>query len=138
MGWPIVPEGLHRLLLWLNERYPELPIYITENGAAQDDEPDDAGFVNDVDRIAYLRDHIAAAGAALAEGVDLRGYFVWSLLDNPEWSDGFVKRFGPAHCNRNTLQGTIKVRGHWYAKFIANGGPNGTYVSGARVRRLLP
>lgn len=121
MNWPIVPEGLHRMLVWLSRRYPGLPLYITENGAAFDDRVDATGFVSDDDRIAYLRDHFTAAAAALAEGVDLRGYFVWSLLDNLEWAYGFTKRFGLVHCDRTTLQRTIKASGHWFAKYIANG-----------------
>lgn len=120
-GWPIVPEGLHRLLLWVSKRYPGVPIYITENGAAMDDEVDGRGFVNDADRIAYLRNHIAAACGALAEGVDVRGYFVWSLLDNLEWSEGFAKRFGLVRCDHETSQRTIKASGHWYASLIADG-----------------
>jgi beta-glucosidase len=120
MGWPIQPAGLQRLLHWLNGRYPGLPIYITENGAAFDDQADETGFVNDQDRIAYLREHFAAAGAALADGIDLRGYFVWSLLDNLEWSEGFGQRFGLVRCNYGTLQRTIKASGHWYAKLIAD------------------
>jgi len=121
MGWPIVPEGLRRLLHWLSARYPGLPIYITENGAAFDDRPDESGYVDDRDRVAYLRDHIAAAGAALAEGVDLRGYFVWSLLDNLEWAEGFARRFGLVRCDCESQQRTIKASGRWYAKLIADG-----------------
>jgi beta-galactosidase len=121
MGWPIVPEGLYRVLHWLADRYPGLPVYITENGAPLDDQPDETGFVDDQDRIAFLRDHIAAAGTAMAEGVDLRGYFVWSLLDNLEWSDGFAKRFGIVRCDHQTQRRTIKASGHWYAKLIDAG-----------------
>ena len=124
MGWPIVPEGLYRLLHWLAGRYAGLPVYITENGAAFDDRPDADGFVDDRDRIAYLREHIAAAGRALAEGVDLRGHFVWSLLDNLEWAEGFAKRFGLVRCDFLTLKRTIKASGRWYAELIARGGPD--------------
>ena len=119
MGWPIVPEGLHRLLHWLSTRYPGLPIYVTENGAALNDQADEDGFVNDPERIAYLREHIAAARAALHEGVDLRGYFVWSLLDNLEWTHGFRQLFGLVRCDRQTLRRTIKASGHWYGEFVA-------------------
>lgn len=123
MNWPIVPDGLRRLLHWLSERCPGLPWYITENGAAFDDRPDERGFVNDENRIAYLREHIDAALAARAEGVDLRGYFVWSLIDNLEWSEGFSKRFGLVHCDRATLKRTIKASGQWYSQFIASAAP---------------
>lgn len=121
MGWPIRPDGLHRLLHWLNSRYSDLPIYITENGAAMDDQPDTSGFVDDQDRIAYLRNHLAAIGAAMAEGVDLRGYFAWSLLDNLEWSLGFSKRFGLIRCDHETQQRTIKASGRWYADVARHG-----------------
>jgi len=122
MGWAIVPDGLRRTLHWLNERYPGLPLYITENGAAFDDQADETGFVDDQNRIAYLRDHIAAVAAALSEGVDLRGYLVWTLLDNFEWSEGFTKRFGIIRCDHQTQKRTIKASGHWYARLIAEHG----------------
>ncbi len=136
MGWPIVPEGLYRILHWLRRRYPGLPITIAENGAACDDQVDEGGFVDDQDRIAYLRDHIAAAGRAMAEGVDLRGYFVWSLLDNLEWADGFSQRFGLIRCERATQKRTMKASGRWYADLIASGrleagtGGTGPHTSG--------
>jgi len=123
MGWPIAPDGLRRVLHWLAKRYPGLPIYITENGAAFDDQADETGYVDDQNRIAYLRDHIAAARAALAEGIDLRGYFVWTLLDNLEWSEGFAKRFGIIRCDHETQERTMKASGHWYAEFIRAGKP---------------
>lgn len=122
MDWPITPEGFPRLLRWLVDRYEGLPVYITENGAAFDDQPDADGFVDDRDRIDYLRAHIAGVRAALSAGVDVRGYFVWSLLDNLEWAHGFDKRFGLVRCDFETLRRTIKASGHWYARLIANGG----------------
>jgi beta-glucosidase/6-phospho-beta-glucosidase/beta-galactosidase len=121
MHWPIMPAGQHALLCWLSERYERLPVYITENGAALPDRPDAAGYVHDLDRIAYLRDHFAAAARAARDGVDLRGYFVWSLIDNLEWAAGFAKRFGLIHCDRRTLRRTIKASGEWYARVIATG-----------------
>jgi beta-galactosidase len=124
-GWPVVPEGLHRLLHWLSGRYARLPIHIMENGAAFDDRPDKDGFVDDQDRIAYLRDHLAAIARARGEGVDVRGYFAWSLLDNLEWAEGFSKRFGLVRCDFETLRRTIKASGYWYAQAIASGGLGG-------------
>ncbi len=121
MDWPIMPDGLNKILRWLSDRYGKLPVHITENGAAFDDAPDKSGFVNDENRIAYLRDHIAAAGAALAGGVDLRGYFAWSLMDNLEWSLGFAKRFGIVRCDHETRRRTIKASGLWYSKLIRDG-----------------
>ena len=123
MGWPIVPEGLTELLGWLSDRYRGLPLFVTENGAALHDQPDTQGFVDDQARIAYLRDHIAAVARARAAGVDVRGYFVWSLLDNLEWSHGFSKRFGIVRCDHATQKRTIKASGYWYADLIARGGP---------------
>src|SRR5690606_38791843 len=104
MGWPIVPHGLRRLLGWLSQRYGRLPLYITENGAAFDDQRDASGFVDDQARIRYIADHLIAAAAAMDEGVDLRGYFAWSLLDNLEWAEGFSKRFGLIRCDFETLE----------------------------------
>lgn len=121
MGWPLIPDGLTELLVWLDRRYPGLPFHITENGAAMNDTPDAAGRVDDQDRIAYLRDHIAACIEARRRGVDLRGYFVWSLIDNLEWSAGYDKRFGLIRCAPGTQSRTIKASGHWYAQQIAAG-----------------
>ena len=117
-GWAIAPDGLHQLLHWFTRRYPKLPVYITENGAAFADAPGPGGEVDDQERIAYLREHLAAAGRALADGVTLRGYFVWSLMDNLEWSAGFSKRFGLIRCDFETLKRTLKSSGRWYTEFI--------------------
>jgi beta-glucosidase/6-phospho-beta-glucosidase/beta-galactosidase len=121
MDWPIVPDGLRQALQWVAGRYPSLPIYITENGACFDDQRDTEGLVDDQDRIAYLHGHFAAAGRAITEGVDLRGYLVWSLLDNFEWSWGYAKRFGLVRCDYQTLERTVKASGRWYAEFIPDG-----------------
>jgi beta-glucosidase len=129
MSWPVVPEGLYQVLHWLSRRYTGLPIYITENGAAFADRPDKDGFVHDSERIAYLRAHLAAMERAQADGVDVRGYFVWSLLDNLEWSEGFSKRFGLVRCDFDTLRRTMKATGQWYARVIANGGLRGTIAT---------
>jgi beta-glucosidase len=94
MGWPIRPSGLRDQLLRLHREYTQGPIYITENGFADHLDPDAQGPVQDTGRIEYLRDHLAAAEEAIAGGVDLRGYFVWSLMDNFEWALGYRPRFG--------------------------------------------
>ncbi|MBK9119660.1 MAG: beta-glucosidase [Phycisphaerales bacterium] len=122
MGWPITPEGLTELLLWLHRRYGRLPLYVTENGAALPDTADETGFVHDPDRIAYLREHLLAIEAARTAGAEVRGYFAWSLLDNLEWSAGFSKRFGLIHCDPHTQKRTVKASGKWYAELIATGG----------------
>jgi beta-glucosidase len=121
MGWPVVPEAFTELLTSLNERYGEKlpPIYITENGAAYDDEPDADGRVQDDNRIAYLDSHLRAVHAAMAAGVDVRGYYCWSFLDNFEWSEGYEKRFGLVRVDYETQQRTPKASYDWYRSVIA-------------------
>ncbi|MGJ9448579.1 GH1 family beta-glucosidase [Actinotignum sp. GS-2025b] len=122
MGWPIDATGLTELLLELSERYPDLPLMVTENGMA-DADPNEVtgGQIDDPKRISYLRDHIAAVHAAIEQGADVRGYFVWSLLDNFEWSYEYTKRFGIVHVNYTTLERTPKASAHWYRKLIQSG-----------------
>jgi beta-glucosidase len=119
MGWPIDPTGLTELLGRLHRDHPGLPIIITENGAAFDDKVESDGRVHDDARIGFLRDHIAAVGAAIADGVDVRGYFAWSLLDNFEWSYGYSKRFGLIHVDYETQDRTWKDSAYWYRDVIA-------------------
>jgi len=118
MDWEIYPAGLTETLMWLKQRCPALPLYITENGAAFDDPDPVAGLVQDPRRVDYLREHLAAARLALEQGVDLRGYFAWSLLDNFEWSLGYAKRFGLVHVDFATQQRTIKASAAFYRAFI--------------------
>jgi beta-glucosidase len=94
MGWTVDPSGLEELLRRLHGEYPGLPLMVTENGAAFDDAVDPDGRVRDPDRVAYLRTHLDAVRRAVRAGVDVRGYFAWSLLDNFEWAEGYAKRFG--------------------------------------------
>jgi beta-glucosidase len=108
MGWPIDPGGLTEELIRLRDRYGDVDLYVTENGACYDDVVTADGTVHDDDRIAYLRDHIAAAARALAGNVKLRGYFVWSLLDNFEWAEGYSRRFGVVRVDFSTLKRTPK------------------------------
>lgn len=114
MGWNIAPEGLEELLLSLREQFPAQPLMITENGAAFPDTVDPDGAVHDVERVDYLRRHLTAVHRALSQGVDLRGYFVWSLLDNFEWGYGYAKRFGIVCVDFDTLERTVKDSGLWY------------------------
>jgi beta-glucosidase len=107
MGWNIAPDGLEDLLVSLHEQFPFLPLMITENGAAFTDEVVD-GRVHDVDRTDYLVRHFTAAHRAIERGVDLRGYLVWSLLDNFEWGYGYSKRFGIVHVDYDTQERTVK------------------------------
>ncbi|MQS09915.1 GH1 family beta-glucosidase [Streptomyces alkaliphilus] len=117
MGWEIVPEGLTELLLRLQRDYG-LPTVITENGAAFEDRPAADGSVPDLDRIAYLDDHIRAVARARQRGADVRGYFAWSLMDNFEWAYGYAKRFGIVRVDYDTQRRTVKDSGRWYADTI--------------------
>ena len=120
MNWEVNPDGLRRLLVRLGEEYPNLPpLYITENGAAYDDAVTSEGTVPDVERTKYILDHVQAVGEAIAEGADVRGYFVWSLLDNFEWSWGYDKRFGIIHVDYQTQERIIKDSGLAYSRFAA-------------------
>ena len=118
--WPVVPEALTELLLSFKDRYRDLllPIYITENGAAINDGPDAAGRVRDQRRIDYTDAHLRALKAAMDAGVDVRGYFHWSLLDNFEWAAGFSQRFGLVHVDYETQKRTPKDSYHWYRQLI--------------------
>jgi len=116
MGWEIYPPGLRQMLCWARERYSPRVVYVTENGAAFDEEPEESGRVEDGNRRAYLRDYLVEAHGAIAAGVPLRGYFVWSLLDNFEWAWGFSKRFGIVRVDYETQQRTVKQSGEWYAR----------------------
>jgi beta-glucosidase len=121
MDWPIEPWGLSDLLLRLHRDYPGTPLMVTENGAAFADRVVD-GRVDDQDRLEYLRGHFAAAHDAISRGVDLRGYLVWSLLDNFEWAYGYDKRFGIVHVDFATQRRTPKASALWYAQVIAENG----------------
>jgi beta-glucosidase len=122
MGWSIDATGLTDLLLRLHRDHPGQPLMITENGAAFDDEVDPDGRVRDVRRIDYLRDHVGAVERAIGAGVDVRGYFAWSLLDNFEWSYGYSKRFGVIHVDYETQRRTWKDSAHWYREAISANG----------------
>ncbi|WP_084960129.1 GH1 family beta-glucosidase [Thermoactinospora rubra] len=120
-GWPVVPDGLRELLVALKERYGAAlpPVYVTENGCSQPDVPGQDGVVDDQARIAFLDGHIAALDRARAEGVDVRGYFVWSLLDNFEWAEGYHQRFGLVHVDFATQRRTPKASFHWFRERIS-------------------
>lgn len=120
MGWEVYPEGLYNTLLRLKKEYAGTPVYITENGFAFEDKISDNGTIEDDYRVDYLRRHIDICGKALAEGVNLKGYFVWSLLDNLEWETGWGQRFGIIYTDYKTLNRTVKKSGLWYRDFIAS------------------
>lgn len=138
MGWEVYPTGLTAVLQWVRQRYGNMPVYVTENGAAFRDPPTRAGeVIDDRRRVAYLRSHLGAAHAALRSGVDLRGYFAWSLLDNFEWSYGYTKRFGLVHVDFATQRRTLRASARFYADVIRTGGTaldddTATTVRGAR------
>jgi beta-glucosidase len=115
-GWPVVPAGLRELLVSLRDRYGDAlpPVYVTENGCAYPG-------VEDPERIAYLESHTAAVADAIAAGVDVRGYFVWSLLDNFEWAEGYSQRFGLVHVDFATQKRTPKNSYGWYRDLIRSG-----------------
>ncbi|MBW8871441.1 MAG: beta-glucosidase [Leifsonia sp.] len=120
MGWEVNPDGLRALLVRLTRDYPTLPpLYITENGASYDDTVSADGAVHDADREAYILAHIDAVGRAIDEGADVRGYFVWSLLDNFEWAWGYAKRFGIVRVDYETQERIVKGSGHAFARIIA-------------------
>ena len=122
MGWPITPDGFTEQLVRLKDEYPNLPpVYITENGCAYDDPVID-GHCADPRRIQYLDAHLRALRDAIDEGVDVRGYFQWSLFDNFEWALGYDKRFGLFHVDFDTLERTPRDSAHWYRDVIARNG----------------
>jgi beta-glucosidase len=117
MGWEIYPQGLTELLCRLHKDYTLPPIYITENGCACADELVD-GRVHDIGRIEFMQTHLQALQTAMAAGVDVRGFFYWSLMDNFEWDSGYAKRFGMVHVDYATQQRTLKDSAHWYTRLI--------------------
>ena len=122
MNWAIEPSGLTRLLKRIHDDYPGTAMLITENGAAYPEVPAADGGVHDARRIDYLDGHLRACHDALAAGVDLRGYFVWSLMDNFEWAEGYAKRFGIVHVDYATQERVLKDSAKWYREVIRRNG----------------
>ena len=122
MGWPVEPEGLTEILVRIRDEYANLPIYVTENGRAVDDYIDPEGRVNDEERISYLESHFRAVLDAMERGVDLRGYMLWSFLDNFEWAEGYSKRFGIVFVEYGTQRRVPKASAHWYSEVIRRNG----------------
>jgi beta-glucosidase len=122
-GWPVVPDGLHELLLTLKQTYGAAlpPIHITESGCSYDDAVGPDGRCDDPERVSYLDGHLRAVRRAIDDGVDVQGYFVWSLLDNFEWAEGFTKRFGLVHVDFDTQVRTPKTSYAWYRDVIGRG-----------------
>jgi beta-glucosidase len=122
MNWRIEPPSLTELLLRLHADHPGVPLIITENGAAFDDRIDADGAVRDNDRIDFIRDHLVAVHAAIQQGVDVRGYYVWTLMDNFEWAWGLSKRFGLVYVDFPTGERRLKESARWYRDLIASNG----------------
>jgi len=121
MGWGIYPPGLVKMLLNV-KNYTDIDLYVTENGCAVNDIPDGSGYVRDNGRINFLRSHFLAALEAIAAGVNLKGYYVWRLMDNFEWASGFSKRFGLIRVNYKTGERTPKKSADWYREVIEQNG----------------
>ncbi|NEE01433.1 GH1 family beta-glucosidase [Phytoactinopolyspora halotolerans] len=119
MGWNIDPSGMTETLLRLHRDYPDVPLMVTENGAAFEDTVAEDGAIHDDRRIAYLHDHIDAVGQAIDAGADVRGYFAWSLMDNFEWSYGYDRRFGIIRVDYKTGERTWKDSAHWYRDLVS-------------------
>jgi beta-glucosidase len=125
IGWEIYPVGLTQTLLSLHERYNGIPIYITECGAAfKDPTPNGDEDIQDPERVEFFRSHIKAAMDAYDRGVDLRGFFVWSLLDNFEWNSGYTMPFGIVHVDFETQRRTVKASGRFFAEVARSNGAN--------------
>jgi beta-glucosidase len=120
-GCPVVPDALREWLVMFRARFRAAlpPIYITESGCSYGTGPDEHGVVDDQARIDYLRSHIGAVSEAVTRGVDVRGYYCWSLMDNVEWAEGYTQRYGLVHIDYETLKRTRKNSFHWYADLIA-------------------
>ena len=120
-GWEICPDHLRDLLIRLNQEYPGTPIVVTENGGVFNDPPAPDGQVRDERRIVFIREHVTAMAQAVAAGVDLRGYFHWSLLDNFEWAMGYPPRFGLTHVDASTGRRSVKASATFYAELARTG-----------------
>ena len=118
VGWPVEPEGLRELLVRLHTDHPRIPLVVTENGAAYPDQVGPDGTVDDPRRVAYLDGHLRALHAALDQGVDVRGWFAWTLLDNFEWAEGYAARFGLVHVDFDTQRRTPKTSLGWLSRVV--------------------
>ena len=118
LNWSVTPDALYSVLARVHRDYPAIPLYVTENGASYHDYVDPGGAVRDVERIAYLQGYLGAITQAIADGVDVRGYFVWSLLDNFEWGEGYNSRFGIVYVDYGTQRRIPKASAEWYRDFI--------------------
>ncbi|KAK1687046.1 hypothetical protein QYE76_047894 [Lolium multiflorum] len=117
-GFYDVPEGMEKIIKYVNKRYENVPIYVTENGYSQHSSNGLEDLVNDVGRVNYLHGYLSSVASAVRRGANVRGYFVWSLMDNFEWAHGFTVRFGLYHVDFNTQARTQKMSAKWYRDFL--------------------
>ncbi|MBR7745758.1 GH1 family beta-glucosidase [Undibacterium baiyunense] len=117
-GWEVAPDGMQELLCRIKQDYPSIPIYLTENGSSYDDHLDQDGQIQDTSRRNYFIRHLDALKQARQSGVDVRGYFAWSLIDNFEWAEGYLRRFGMVYVDFATQVRTIKQSGYWFRDFL--------------------
>ena len=125
MEWAIAPWGCEKLLKWIDARYDKPEIIITENGCTFPDKLIDANgnsVVEDKSRLAFLKNYLKACHKAIESGVNLKGYFLWSFLDNFEWASGYSKQFGITYIEPKTLNRIPKSSAHWYSKVIEQNG----------------
>jgi beta-glucosidase len=118
LGWPVRPHSFAAMLRRLHRDYPEVPLYVHENGAAFHDAVSTDGTIDDPDRCGYIARHIDVVRAAVRDGVDVRGYFAWSLMDNFEWAEGYRMRFGIVHVDFATQRRTLKSSARWYSNLV--------------------
>ncbi|MDP5275757.1 GH1 family beta-glucosidase [Chengkuizengella axinellae] len=122
MGWPVTPEGIYDLLIRIKNDYGNIPLYITENGAAYKDNINEKGEIEDMERIEYLKSHLLMCQKAIADGVNLKGYYLWSFLDNFEWIDGYTKRFGIVYVDFKSQKRLPKKSAYFYKNVIDQNG----------------
>ncbi|XP_054777317.1 beta-glucosidase 46-like isoform X5 [Prosopis cineraria] len=120
VGWCVYPRGMEKVITYVKDRYNNIPMFITENGYGETDQPNSTleEHINDVKRMKYMKDHLNTLLSAIRKGADVRGYFAWSLLDNFEWTYGYTRRFGLYHVDYSTLKRTQKLSARWYKQFI--------------------
>ncbi len=126
MGWPIVPEAAYWSVRFFKEYYPDIPVYMTENGCSFNDRLTDDQKINDEQRIDFLQTHLSHVQRLLQEGIEIHGYFVWSLMDNFEWTLGYSKRFGLVYIDYPTQKRIPKQSYYWYKNFIQQAIKNST------------
>jgi len=119
-NWAVVPWGCRKLLEWIRDRYDNPPVYITENGCSYDDPPGPGGMIRDTRRIDFYQGYLEACREAIAHGVNLKGYFAWSLLDNMEWAEGYSQRFGLVDVDRHTLRRVPKESARWFTQVMSS------------------